>query len=152
MLAKASLGVAAIAVLAAGSWTHPPAAAAGAAIDIGTADVILADGTMGCDVTLSATNTGSTNIKLLTTSQVRAKPKISPSYGTWKKLWGSEQTVPAGKSWSDVVRLDFGCNYLRQYRFRVKHGTNEVAFTFPSSGGTTITSIGMGNLYTKFFD
>lgn len=52
--------------------------------------VTLPDGSAGCDVTISASNTGKSNLKIVSTSQVRAKPSFSPSYGTWKKLWTSK--------------------------------------------------------------
>lgn len=113
---------------------------------------VLPDGTEGCNLTITASNTGKGNLKILNTSQVRAKPSMSPQYGTWKKLWPSNQNVNAGKKWSDVVKADFGCSYVRQYRFVVSYAGNEKAFTYPSSGGTKIETVGLGNLYTKFFD
>ncbi len=121
--------------------------------DIGViGPVVLADGSRGCDVTISASNSGPSNLAIDASSQVRAKPSLSPQFGTWKKLWGSKQYVRAGQKWSDVVRLDLGCSYVRQYRFVVQYAGNEKAFTYPSSGGTKSEDVGLGNLYTKFFD
>lgn len=114
--------------------------------------VLLPDGREGCRLTISASNTGKSNLKIANTSQVRAKPSVSPQYGTWKKLWTTNQFVRAGQKWSDVVEADFGCTYVRQYRFTVSYGGNEKAFTYPSSGGTKDETVSLGNLYTKFFD
>jgi hypothetical protein len=136
-----------------GPASRPRPAAAGPEVTVaGLRPVRLADGRRGCDITFSASNTGTQNLKLTTQSQVRSRPPLSPTYGTWKQLWGTAQTIGPGKSWSKVVRMDFGCTSERQYRFRLTYGNNEQGFTFPSSGGTKVTSIGMGNLYTKFFD
>lgn len=118
----------------------------------GLRPVRLADGRRGCDITFSASNTGTQNLKLTPQSQVRSRPPLSPAYGTWKQLWGTAQTIGPGKTWSKVVRMDFGCTSERQYRFRMTYANNEQGFTFPSSGGTKVTSVSMGNLYTKFFD
>jgi hypothetical protein len=114
--------------------------------------VTLPDGSAGCNLTITASNSGTSNLKISTESQVRAKPSLSPSYGTWKKLWSTNQTVRAGQSWSSVVNADFGCSYVRQYRFVIAYGGNEKAFTYPSSGGTKVETVSLGNLYTKFFD
>lgn len=114
--------------------------------------VRLPDGRRGCDITFSASNTGTQNLKLTTQSQVRSRPPLSPAYGTWKQLWSATQTIGPGKSWSKVVRMDFGCSSERQYRFRMTYAGNEKGFTVPSSGGTKVTSVSLGNLYTKFFD
>ncbi len=114
--------------------------------------VTLPDGSAGCNLTITASNSGTSNLKISTESQVRAKPSISPQYGTWKKLWSTNQFVRAGQKWSDVVQADFGCTYVRQYRFVVAYGGNEKAFTYPSSGGTKDETVSLGNLYTKFFD
>jgi hypothetical protein len=113
---------------------------------------ILPDGTLGCNLTITAKNTGTSNLKISNTSQVRAKPSLSPQYGTWKKLWTTNQTVRAGQSYSSVVQADFGCSYVRQYRFVIAYGGNEKAFTYPSSDGTKDETVALGNLYTKFFD
>jgi hypothetical protein len=114
--------------------------------------VTLPDGSAGCNLTITASNSGTSNLKISNESQVRAKPSISPQYGTWKKLWSTNQFVRAGQKWSDVVQADFGCTYVRQYRFVVAYGGNEKAFTYPSSGGTKDETVSLGNLYTKFFD
>jgi len=114
--------------------------------------VTLSDGSAGCNLTITASNSGTSNLKISTESQVRAKPSLSPQYGTWKKLWSTNQFVRAGQKWSDVVQADFGCSYVRQYRFVVAYGGNEKAFTYPSSGGTKVETVSLGNLYTKFFD
>jgi len=145
----------AIAVLATTLIVSPTSGDAPAMPEIGitATDVVLADGSMGCDINITARNTGSQNLKFETSSQVRAKPKISPTYGTWKRLWSSAQTVPARQtSWSRAVRLDLGCNLKRQYRFTVTYGGNSRAFNYPSTGGTTSKTLSMGDLYTKFFD
>lgn len=145
----------AIAALATTLMVSPTSGDAPAVPEIGITaiDVVLPDGSLGCDVNITARNTGSQNLKFETSSQVRAKPKISPTYGTWKKLWSSAQTVsPRQTSWSRVVRLDLGCDLTRQYRFTVTYGSNSRAFSYPSSGGTTSTTLSMGDLYTKFFD
>lgn len=145
------LGVA----LAAAGGARPPVADGVGAPEMGGVTLEAAvqpDGSRGCNVTLTANNTGTSNLKIDNTSQVRAKPSLSPSYGTWKKLWETDQYVRAGQSWSDVVNMDFGCSYVRQYRFVIAYGGNEKAFTYPSSGGTKVETVSLGNLYTKFFD
>lgn len=114
--------------------------------------VTLPDGSAGCNLTISAKNTGTSNLKISSTSQVRAKPSLSPQYGTWSKLWDTNQFVHAGKSWSKVVNANLGCSYVRQYRFVISYGGNEKAFIYPSSGGTKNETVSLGDLYTKFFD
>ncbi|MEZ4411593.1 MAG: hypothetical protein R2910_01240 [Gemmatimonadales bacterium] len=114
--------------------------------------VTLPDGSAGCNLTITAKNTGTSNLKISNTSQVRAKPALSPQYGTWSKLWGTNQFVHAGKSWSTVVNANLGCSYVRQYRFVISYGGNEKAFIYPSTGGTKNETVSLGNLYTKFFD
>ena len=146
------LGLVALAALGAGSWLAPDAEPSWPVATVSAVDVIRANGMRGCDITISLRNGGTQNLRVETESQVRAKPKISPSYGTWKRLWDSDQVVGGGKTWSNVVRLDFGCNYQRQYRFVTTYGGNQKAFTVPSSGGTTNTTISLGDVYTKFFD
>ena len=118
----------------------------------GLRPVRLADGRFGCDITFSASNTGTQNLKLTTQSQVRTGFPSPTGTGTWKRLWGSTQTIGPGRSWSKVVRMDLGCTFPRQYRFRATYANQEKAFTFPSSDWTKVTSVSMGNLYTKFFD
>lgn len=118
----------------------------------GLRPVRLADGRFGCDITFSASNTGTQNLKLTTQSQVRTAFLSPTGTGTWKQLWGTTQSIGPGKSWSKVVRMDLGCTFPRQYRFRATYADQEKAFTFPSSDWTKVTSVGLGNLYTKFFD
>lgn len=145
------LSIAAAATLAlASGWSSQPAEPTFGITAMES--IILPDGTEGCNLTFTASNTGKSNLKIASESQVRAKPSLSPSYGTWKRLWSSDQYVRAGQKWSDVVQADFGCSYVRQYRFVVAYGGNEKAFTYPSSGGTKIETVSLGNLYTKFFD
>jgi hypothetical protein len=114
--------------------------------------VTLPDGSAGCNLTFTAKNTGTSNLKISNTSQVRAKPSLSPQYGTWSKLWDTNQFVHVGQSWSTVVNANLGCSYVRQYRFVISYGGNEKAFIYPSSGGTKDETVSLGNLYTKFFD
>ncbi len=149
------LSVAFLATLAgAGLWPDTPSDGTDAP-EIGVAvlgPAVLPNGSLGCDVTVTARNTGTQTLKISNATQVRAKPSISPQFGTWKKLWKSNQFVHAGKSWSAVERLDFGCSYVRQYRFRITYGGNEKAFFYPSKGGTKNETVSLGNLYTKFFN
>jgi hypothetical protein len=150
MHSEAPLSVVVVAMLglAAGLPRPNPAPAVG----VTATPVTLPDGSAGCNLTITASNSGTSNLKISNESQVRAKPSISPQYGTWKKLWSTNQFVRAGQKWSDVVQADFGCTYVRQYRFVVAYGGNEKAFTYPSSGGTKDETVSLGNLYTKFFD
>jgi len=149
----AAVGLAVVVTAAGGMGASTPQRGGQPVIGVtAVSPVTLPDGSAGCNLTITASNSGTSNLKISTESQVRAKPSISPTYGTWKKLWTTNQFVRAGQKWSDVVQADFGCTYVRQYRFVVAYGGNEKAFTYPSSGGTTNETVGLGNLYTKFFD
>jgi len=103
---------------------------------VGTAQPALA----GCSVNVKYVNKESTSSKVEQfNSKVRSKT-LGNVWGTWKKLGTTTITVPANGQLTKTYTHTFGCSVQRQYKFRVKNGSNAKTLYQPSYWYETTTS------------
>ncbi|MFO7588558.1 MAG: hypothetical protein R6X22_10840 [Gemmatimonadota bacterium] len=140
--------VPALAVVAGSEASHPDAARAAVTIEE-------IDTPMGCQVNVTAKNGGSSGDIWFWSeeSRVRTRQGVVKFWGPWKKpLPMSNRRIRPGELAKMTMELDLGCDFARQYEFRLWKGTktNAVTRCYGGDKGTTRRDIPLSDVDRLF--
>lgn len=107
---------------------------------------------LGCDVTIRGSHGGASGSIELQLGESDVRNRV----GWWKTIHGGIITLETRESFSEVVRLDFGCNARRRYRFFFEANVDGTRYQymhyFPNENDfTQQTLIDLGDV-SRFFD